>query len=115
MTVWSGEMLTILENCKKLLAHQLYSAFRCTEDPRAECDWKTACLLLEKNPYLINIASGCLAASGWFTFDMGFNMQTTLIDSGGFSQLCWARFWKELRYWSSYLPRGKYRTAQAFD
>lgn len=89
MAMWNGDMRTIPSSCQKLLAQMLHDSVDCKVKPRADCDWDTAGVLLNKHHELINIATGKLATSNCFVFRVDFNMQTTVVDSGTFHEICW--------------------------
>ena len=112
--MWSGQMLTIPQNCQKLLAQMLYDSVDCKVSPRAACDWEVAGVLLKNHEHLIHVAVRVLATCSWFTFRPDFSVQTTLVDSGGFHENCWHAFWENFRHWAVELPQDKYGDGRGF-
>lgn len=115
MAMWSGDLRTIPENCRKLLAQMLHDSVDCKVDPRAACDWETAEILLNNHQNLIDLAVKVLATCNWFTFRADFCMQTTLVDSGAFHEICWHAFWENFHHWARELPPGKYGAGRGFS
>jgi len=114
MAMWNGDMRTIPDNCQKLLAQMLHDMVDCKLDPRSDCDWETAGALLNKHQELINVAVHQLTFCTWFAFRADFSMQTTVVDSGAFHEICWHAFWENLRHWARELPSDKYGTGRGF-
>lgn len=115
MGMWNGDMRTIPGCCQKLLAQMLHDSVEYVGGgERAACDWATAGMLLDRHQQLINIAVKQLAWTSWFEFRADFNMQVTVVDSGGFHEVCWHVFRRNFQHWARELPKDKYGTGRGF-